>query len=74
MYFKSIFEVATTVTVSFFPSIFVTDYVFNISREEELRRSDEDIPLMPQALRQLDTRARAVFALKGIRCLLLLVE
>lgn len=37
--------------------------VFNSAREEALRRSDEHIPAMPEALRRLDPRARAVLAL-----------
>lgn len=37
--------------------------VFNSAREEALRRSDEQIPAMPEALRRLDPRARAVLAL-----------
>jgi len=37
--------------------------VFNSAREEALRRCDEHIPAMPEALRRLDPRARAVLAL-----------
>ena len=37
--------------------------VFNSAREEALRRSGEHIPTMPEALRRLDPRARAVLAL-----------
>ena len=37
--------------------------VFNSAREEALRRSNEHIPAMPEALRKLDPRARAVLVL-----------
>jgi len=37
--------------------------VFNSAREEALRRCDKHIPAMPEALRRLDPRARAVLAL-----------
>jgi len=60
-YYEGRAEANLTPWVEYFINTLVG--VFNSAREEALRCCDEHIPAMPEALRRLDPRARAVLAL-----------